>query len=133
MNAKLASWLLMMSCTTVAVAETPSSTEPAEEGDAVNTEDWGIRNGCINNMLIKRVSFDSNTSGMIELSGGRKVQVTLRNNCSGIRNEGYVHKPINHRFCEGDMLRVIRFGNICIVDKLEPVVTTADGSAQGDQ
>jgi hypothetical protein len=73
-------------------------------------------------MNIKRVHFDSRSEGVIELTGNRKLKITLKNGCTGIRTEGYVHKPINHRFCEGDILRVINYGSTCVVDKLEPLI-----------
>jgi hypothetical protein len=96
--------------------------------DIVDYSDWGLRNGCISNMNIKRVRFESRDTGVIELSGGKKLKITLRNGCSGIRTEGYVHKPINHRFCEGDILRVLNYGNSCIVEKLEPLTEEEDDS-----
>src|SRR5690606_41969807 len=88
-------------------------------------------NGCIDNYLIKRVSFRDDRSGVLELSGDRKVLVTLRNRCSGIRQDGYVHKPVNNRFCEGAILRVMRSGGICVVDSLEPYVEL-DGATAPD-
>lgn len=94
----------------------------ASASEEINPADWGLRNGCISNMNIKRVHFDSRSTGIIELTGNRKLKITLRNGCSGIRTEGYVHKPINHRFCEGDILRVINYGSTCVVDKLEPLI-----------
>lgn len=94
----------------------------ASATDEVNPADWGLRNGCVSNMHIKRVHFDSRSEGIIELTGNRKLKITLKNGCTGIRTEGYVHKPINHRFCEGDILRVINYGSTCVVDKLEPYI-----------
>ena len=119
MAAKMAFMLAAVLAAIPAYAE-----EPVAAADA-DPEAWDIRNGCISNMYIKRVNFDSNRDGVIKLTGGRLVKVTLRNNCAGIRSEGYVHRPINDRFCEGDMLRVIRLGTSCIVDKLEPLVAEA--------
>ena len=94
--------------------------------ETVDETKWGIRNGCITHTRIKRVHFTSNEIGVIELVGGDKVVVTLRNRCSGIRNEGYVHKPVNGKFCEGDMLRVIHYGTVCTVDKIRPYQVSAD-------
>ena len=93
-----------------------------------NPAEWGIRNGCIPNRHIKRIHFISPTIGMAKLSSGRTIKVTLRNHCSGIRTEGYVHKPINNNFCEGDMLRVINYGHTCVVDTLEPYITLEPSS-----
>ncbi|MGD9663319.1 MAG: hypothetical protein AB7U63_18890 [Porticoccaceae bacterium] len=98
---------------------------------ALDPASSGIRNGCVSNISIRRVTFDSRTSGVIELTGDRKVKITLRNPCSGIRTEGYVHKPINNNFCEGDILRVLNFGNSCVVDKLEPYIEEAEEAKQG--
>ncbi len=99
--------------------------DPAVDTD-VDEAEWGIINGCISHTRIRQVNFTSNESGIIELANGRKVQLTLRNRCSGIRNEGYVHKPVNGRFCEGDMLRVIHYGTICTVDRIRPYTASAD-------
>lgn len=90
--------------------------QPAEASSSA------IRNGCINNILIDRVRFDSNTTGIIDLVGKRKVKITLKNRCPSISTQGYVHKPINNNFCEGDILRVIGYGYTCVVDTLEPYV-----------
>jgi len=119
------------------------ASEAELEGEAVDAAEkdqqsldpaqWGIRNGCISNMNIRRVTFDSRTTGMIELTGNRKVKITLRNPCSGIRTEGYVHKPVNNTFCEGDILRVLNFGNSCVVDRLEPYIEEAEDTAQDDK
>jgi len=105
----------------------------ASASEEINPADWGLRNGCISNMNIKRVHFDSRSTGIIELTGNRKLKITLRNGCSGIRTEGYVHKPINHRFCEGDILRVINYGSTCVVDKLEPFIEAKPGEAKQDE
>ncbi|HLS99331.1 MAG: hypothetical protein RBR91_00275 [Porticoccaceae bacterium] len=128
---KAARWLpvlMVMSAPVLAAAP------PPRDATAVPAEDeapWSIRNGCIDNYLIKRVSFRDDRSGVLELSGDRKVLVTLRNRCSGIRQDGYVHKPVNNRFCEGDTLRVMRSGGICVVDSLEPYVEL-DGATAPD-
>lgn len=103
----------------------------AASGSGLNPLEWGIRNGCVNNMHIKRVHFDSRTTGIMELNGKRKIKITLRNPCSGIRTEGYVHKPINNQFCEGDILRVLNNGNACVVGTLEPYVEDAKPEDNG--
>lgn len=100
--------------------------ESSDDSPVYDVAEWGIKNGCIANTRIKQVDFISNHSGIMELSGGRKVMVTMRNNCSGIRNEGYVHKPINGKFCEGDMLRVIHYGTVCIVDTISPYMAASE-------
>lgn len=120
MKAKLVGFMALMMASTLSLAVDGSA---PDSQSIIDKEEWGIRNGCIANMNIKRVHFISNTTGLIELSGDRKVKVTLRNRCTGIRTEGYVHKPINNRFCEGDMLRVINYGHTCVVDTLEPYIT----------
>jgi len=95
---------------------------PPASIDENNPPQWEIRNGCIPSYQIKRVNFIDNSTGIIDLAGNRKVKVTLVNACSGIRLDGYVHKPVNNRFCEGDILRIMRSGGICVVDTLEPFV-----------
>ncbi|MCK9505592.1 MAG: hypothetical protein M0Q95_15595 [Porticoccaceae bacterium] len=121
----------------VAGAETGSQDRGAGAGEgvkqALDPAKSGIRNGCVANINIRRVTFDSRTTGVIELTGDRKVKITLRNPCSGIRTEGYVHKPINNNFCEGDILRVLNFGNSCVVDKLEPYVEETEEPEQGGE
>lgn len=119
MKAKRFGFIALMMTSALALA----ADEPVTASQStLDKAEWGIRNGCIANMNIQRVHFISNTTGLIELNGNRKVKVTLRNRCSGIRTEGYVHKPINNRFCEGDMLRVINYGHTCVVDTLEPYI-----------
>lgn len=113
-----------------ALAEEPSpdgvDPEVREDGDGI------IRNGCIANMGIRNVKFTSGSTGVIEVQGNHKLLLTLKRPCPGIRSEGYVHKPINNRFCEGDMLRVINYGNVCIVDTIRPYVAmeAVDGAAE---
>ena len=75
---------------------------------------------CIRNQAIKSVRFSDNHTGVIELASGDKLRITLRNECHGIKFDGYVHKPVNNQFCEGDVLRVLRSGSVCEVEKLEP-------------
>jgi len=120
MRVKLFAFIVLTMFGPLAVAtENPDN----KSDENVEFADWGIRNGCIANMHIKRIRFISSTTGLIDLSSGRSVKVTLRNHCSGIRTDGYVHKPINNRFCEGDMLRVINYGHSCVVDTLEPYIS----------
>jgi len=127
MRVKLFGFLALVLCSPLAMTmESP----PVNEGTDPDPAEWGIRNGCIPNMHIKRIHFISSTTGMAELSSGRKIKVTLRNRCSGIRTEGYVHKPINNRFCEGDMLRVINYGHACVVDTLEPYIALEKNSEE---
>lgn len=125
-------WLLMLIA--VAASARGAATPPKSGAEAAPEEiaHGSIRHGCIQNYLIKRVSFKDDRIGIIELSGGNKVQIALRNRCSGIRQDGYVHKPVNNRFCEGDILRVMRSGGVCVVDRLEPYVEPTDDEA-GDQ
>jgi hypothetical protein len=99
----------------------------ATPGHSEEDAGWELRNGCVPNRHIKRVKFDSTDSGIVELTGGKKLRLTLRTGCSGIRTEGYVHKPVNHQFCEGDILRVLNYGNVCVVDRLEPLLELDDG------
>ena len=100
-----------------AVPPTASSDEELHQ-----TVDWQVKNGCIQNYQIKRVNFIDNRTGIMELSGNRKVKVTLVNACSGIRRDGYVHRPVNNQFCEGDILRIMRSGGVCVVGTLESYV-----------
>jgi hypothetical protein len=115
-------------------ASAQGAATPPKPGAAGGEESGAgsIRHGCIQNYLIKRVSFNDDRTGVIELSGGNKVQITLRNRCSGIRQDGYVHKPVNNRFCEGDILRVMRSGGVCVVDRLEPYVEPAEDRPGGE-
>jgi len=77
-----------------------------------------VRQGCVASYLIRRVSFDNDRTGILELKGKQRIRLTLRNACSGIRFNGYVHKPVNRRFCEGDILRVMGSGGFCVVESL---------------
>src|SRR5690554_573878 len=104
-----ARWLLMLMAVAASAQGAATPPKPSTAGGEESGAE-SIRHGCIQNYLIKRVSFNDDRTGVIELSGGNKVQITLRNRCSGIRQDGYVHKPVNNRFCEGDILRVMRSG-----------------------
>ena len=126
---KVARWFTLwtvLSAPALAAAPPPRQEAPGAPDDSAP---WVIHNGCIQNYLIKRVSFRDDRSGILELTGDRKVLVTLRNRCSGIRQDGYVHKPVNNQFCEGDTLRVMRSGGICVVERLEPYVEPGPAAA----
>lgn len=115
--------LLMLFFPFISAVHGASVPPPAATDDEVRVPvDWQVRNGCIQNYHIKRVNFIDNKTGIMDLSGGRKVKVTLVKACSGIRQDGYVHKPVNNQFCEGDTLRIMRSGGVCVVDTLEPYV-----------
>ena len=104
----------------------PAQSEPANAGGArapsAESDAPSLQNGCVRNTQIKRVSFATNAQGLLELRGGDKVVIRFARPCAGIRNEGYVHKPTNGLFCQGDMLRVINYGTVCVVDELRPWV-----------
>ncbi|MCK9469885.1 MAG: hypothetical protein M0Q49_10760 [Porticoccaceae bacterium] len=91
------------------------------EGAMEEEAPGAVRQGCIASYLIRRVSFDNDRTGILELKGKQRIRLTLRNACSGIRFNGYVHKPVNRRFCEGDILRVMGSGGFCVVDSLTPL------------
>ena len=80
-----------------------------------------VRGGCIANRHIERVRFVSSSVAVIDYRGGHRLSLTLSAPCPGIRTEGYVHKPVNNRFCEGDLLRVINRGSICTVAAIAPL------------
>jgi len=115
--------LLVLSLPFISVVHGAAVPPAASTDDELHhAVDWQVNNGCIQNYQIKRVNFVDNSTGIMELTGNRKVKVTLVNACSGIRQDGYVHKPVNNKFCEGDVLRVMRSGGVCVVDTLEPYV-----------
>ena len=109
----------------------PQDSRPAPPTNALDAQadvsTSRIRNGCIRSVWIKKVHFIDNQTGIFDLTGGSKVLVSLRNRCSGIRNEGYVHKPTNGQFCQGDILRVINYGTVCMVENIEPYTEPAEG------
>ena len=109
----------------------PEEHSPEELGAGGSTVNSAVRKGCIASHLIRRVSFDDDRTGILELVGRQRVRLTLRNACSGIRFNGYVHKPVNRRFCEGDTLRVMSSGGFCVVDSLEPLADGDIGEAEG--
>lgn len=103
----------------IAEATDDVARQPAAQGGS--SASGLLRQGCVASHLIRRVSFDDDRTGTLELVGNQKIRLTLRNACSGIRFNGYVHRPVNRRFCEGDMLRVMGSGGFCVVDTLEPL------------
>jgi len=127
-------WAVPLSLFAAAVGEEDTSGEecsteklssedhlPKDHGVAKSTAMGAVRHGCIASHLIRRVSFDDDRTGTLELANRQRVRLTLKNACSGIRFNGYVHRPVNRRFCEGDTLRVMGSGGFCVVDSLEPL------------
>lgn len=115
----VASVMLLLAVSVFAEGAFSGAVNEIEPSGGTEPELSVINDGCLPHTQIKRVNFSSDREGIIELADGHKVQVTLRESCPGIRDEGYVHKPSNGFFCQGDMLRVINYGNFCIVDKIE--------------
>lgn len=98
-------------------------------GVTASTASGPVRNGCIASHRIRRVSFDDDRTGTLELAGRQQVSLTLKSSCSGIRFNGYVHRPVNRRFCEGDILRVTGSGGFCVVETLQAIERDDDPDA----
>jgi len=97
-----------------------SASELAQELDP---KDWGIRNGCISRSRIRHMHFVDDETAIIEIMGKKKVLLTMRRECRGIKREGYITRVRGNQLCARfDRFEVLDTGMSCSIKSLEPYI-----------
>lgn len=91
--------------------------------DSLDPKEWGIRNNCISLNRIRLVDVKADNFAFIELTNGKKVLMTFKNSCRGLKSNGYIHSTRTNNLCAGfDSIRVANRGNVCLLESLTPIV-----------
>ena len=100
----------------------------------LDPKEFGIRNGCISRSRIKSIRWIDDQSAIVRMMGKKKVLLTLRKECRGIKRHGYISKVKGNQLCERfDRMEVLKFGTLCVVESLEPYIELPDTSADSDK
>jgi len=87
----------------------------------IDSNDSGIRNGCIALRRIKHIRFVDDQSAIIDMRGNKKALLRLRRECRGIKSEGFLHKARGGNLCvRFDQLEVLNRGMTCSIESIEP-------------
>ena len=87
----------------------------------IDSNDSGIRNGCIALRRIKHIRFVDDQSAIIEMRGNKKALLRLRRECRGIKSEGFLHRTRGGNLCvRFDQLEVLNRGMTCSIESIEP-------------
>ena len=97
-----------------------SSPESAQDLDP---KDWGIRNGCISRSRIRHMHFVDDETAIIDIIGRKKVLLTMRRECRGIKREGFITRVRGNSLCARfDRFEVLDTGISCAIKSLEPYI-----------
>ena len=97
-----------------------SVVESAQDPDP---KDWGIRNGCISRSRIRHMHFVDDETAIIDIMGKKKVLLTMRRECRGIKREGYITRVRGNQLCARfDRFEVLDTGMSCSIKSLEPYI-----------
>jgi hypothetical protein len=97
-----------------------SVVESAQDPDP---KDWGIRNGCISRSRIRHMHFVDDETAIIDIMGKKKVLLTMRRECRGIKREGFITRVRGNLLCARfDRFEVLDTGMSCSVKSLEPYI-----------
>ena len=97
-----------------------SVVESAQDPDP---KDWGIRNGCISRSRIRHMHFVDDETAIIDIMGKKKVLLTMRRECRGIKREGFITRVRGNSLCARfDRFEVLDTGMSCSVKSLEPYI-----------
>ena len=92
------------------------------EGE-LDPREWGIRSGCINKNRIRSIRFIDDQHAILKTLGRKKVLLTMKKECRGIKRNGYVMQVRGHQLCARfDRLEVMDIGVTCAIESLEPYV-----------
>lgn len=110
-----------------------NSVDDVESVLALDPKAWGIRNGCVSRSRIKSIRWIDDQSAIVHMMGKKKVLLTLRKECRGIKRHGYLSKVRGNQLCERfDRFQVLEFGTLCTVASLEPYVELPDSNTDSD-
>ena len=97
--------------------------DSSDESLVLDPADWGIRNGCISRSRIKNIRFVDDQTAIIDIMGKKKILLTMRKECRGIKKHGYITQVRGNQLCARfDRFEVIDRGAICAVGSLEPFI-----------
>ena len=98
------------------------SSDPESTQD-LDPKDWGIRNGCISRSRIRHMHFVDDETAIIDIMGKKKVLLTMRRECRGIKREGFITRVRGNSLCARfDRFEVLDTGMSCSVKSLEPYI-----------
>ena len=95
----------------------------ASSSATLNPKDWGIRNGCVSRSRIRHINFIDDEKAIIDMMGKKKILLTMRRECRGIKRDGYITYVKGNQLCARfDRFQVIDSGISCAVGSLEPYI-----------
>ena len=115
----------------IAIAELQGSEESnvgmessaPESAQDLDPKDWGIRNGCISRSRIRHMHFVDDETAIIDIMGRKKVLLTMRRECRGIKREGFITRVRGNSLCARfDRFEVLDTGISCAIKSLEPYI-----------
>ena len=115
----------------IAIAELQGSEESnvgmessaPESAQDLDPKDWGIRNGCISRSRIRHMHFVDDETAIIDIIGRKKVLLTMRRECRGIKREGFITRVRGNSLCARfDRFEVLDTGTSCAIKSLEPYI-----------
>ena len=94
-----------------------------ESAQDLDPKDWGIRNGCISRSRVRHMHFVDDETAIIDIMGKKKVLLTMRRECRGIKREGFITRVRGNLLCARfDRFEVLDTGMSCSVKSLEPYI-----------
>ena len=94
-----------------------------ESAQDLDPKDWGIRNGCISRSRIRHMHFVDDETAIIDIMGRKKVLLTMRRECRGIKREGFITRVRGNSLCARfDRFEVLDTGMSCSIKSLEPYI-----------
>ena len=91
--------------------------------DDLDPLEWGIRNDCISTQRIRNVDVLDTESAVLEMTGGKKILMTFKNTCRGLKHNGFVYSSRTGQLCaKFDSVKVVGNGNVCMLESFEPFV-----------
>ena len=115
----------------IAIAELQGSEESnvgmessaPESAQDLDPKDWGIRNGCISRSRIRHMHFVDDETAIIDIIGRKKVLLTMRRECRGMKREGFITRVRGNSLCARfDRFEVLDTGISCAIKSLEPYI-----------
>jgi hypothetical protein len=115
----------------IAIAELQGSEESnggmessaPESAQDLDPKDWGIRNGCISRSRVRHMHFVDDETAIIDIMGKKKVLLTMRRECRGIKREGFITRVRGNSLCARfDRFEVLDTGISCAIKSLEPYI-----------
>jgi hypothetical protein len=115
----------------IAIAELQGSEESnvgmessaPESAQDLDPKDWGIRNGCISRSRVRHMHFVDDETAIIDIMGKKKVLLTMRRECRGIKREGFITRVRGNSLCARfDRFEVLDTGMSCSIKSLEPYI-----------